>query len=175
MDVNAAAIARLGDMIFHYGELGMQEFRTSELLIRTLEAGGFQVDRNLSGFPTGFMACAGSGGSVMAFHCEYDGNPNNSQVSGVAERKEIVAGAPGHCEGHNVNAAVTISAGLAVKAAMDKFAIPGTLKVFGAPAEEQLVSRPYYVRDGHFEDVDIAFHAHILTISTPSTVFPSSA
>ena len=34
---NAAALARLGDMIFYYGELGMQEFRTSELL--TSDAG----------------------------------------------------------------------------------------------------------------------------------------
>ena len=34
--------------------------------------------------------------------------------------------------------------------------------MFGAPAEEQLISRPYFVRDGHFDDVDIAFHAHIL-------------
>ena len=159
---NSEALARLSDTIFYFGELGMQEFRTSELLTTTLEAGGFEVQRNLSGFPTGFMARAGSGDNVIALHCEFDGNPNNSQVPGVTERKEIVPGAPGHCEGHNVNAAVTVAAALAIKAAMDRFKIPGTLKLFGAPAEEQLVSRPYYVRDGHFDDVDIAFHAHIL-------------
>ncbi len=33
--------------------------------------------------------------------------------------------------------------------------------MFGAPAEEQLVSRPYFVRDGWFDDVDVAFHDHI--------------
>ena len=44
---------------------------------------------------------------------------------------------------------------------MEKFGLKGTLKVFGAPAEEQLVSRPYFVRDGHFDDVDLAFHDHI--------------
>ncbi len=161
VEQNAAALARLGDMIFYYGELGMQEFRTSGLLIDMLEAGGFEVTRNLSGFPTGFMATAGSGGPVIAMHCEFDANPGNSQVSGVAERKEIVPGAPGHCEGHNVNAAVTITAALAVRSAIQALGLPGTLKVFGAPAEEQLVSRPYFVRDGHFDDVDIAFHAHI--------------
>ena len=37
----------------------------------------------------------------------------------------------------------------------------GRLKVIGAPAEEQLISRPYMVRDGWFDDVDIAFHNHI--------------
>lgn len=159
---NAQALARLGDMIFYYGELGMQEFRTSELLTGTLERAGFDVARNLSGFPTGFMARFGSGDPVIALHCEFDANPGNSQVSGIPEKKEIVPGAPGHCEGHNVNAAVTITAALAIQSAMKSLGLPGTLKVFGAPAEEQLISRPYFVRDGHFDDVDIAFHSHIL-------------
>jgi aminobenzoyl-glutamate utilization protein B len=159
---NSEALARLSDAIFYFGELGMQEFRTSELLTTTLASGGFEIQRQLSGFPTGFLARAGHGGNVIALHCEFDANPNNSQVPGVTERKEIVPGAPGHCEGHNVNAAVTIVSALAIKAVMDRCRIPGTLKLFGAPAEEQLVSRPYYVRDGHFDDVDIAFHAHIL-------------
>jgi aminobenzoyl-glutamate utilization protein B len=149
-------------MIFYYGELGMQEFRTSELLTGTLEHAGFQVARNLSGFPTGFMAQFGSGDPVIALHCEFDANPDNSQAPGVTERREIVTGAPGHCEGHNVNAAVTVTAALAIQSAMKRFGLRGTLKVFGAPAEEQLISRPYYVRDGHFDDVDIAFHSHIL-------------
>jgi len=54
-----------------------------------------------------------------------------------------------------------IGAALAIKKAMDHFGITGTLKVFGAPAEEQLVSRPYFVRDGYFKDVDVALHDHI--------------
>ena len=107
------------------------------------------------------MARFGSGAPVIALHCEFDGNPGNSQVPGIAERKEIVPGAPGHCEGHNVNAAVTITAALAIKSAMKSLGLSGTLKVFGAPAEEQLISRPYFVRDGHFDDVDIAFHSHV--------------
>ena len=41
-----------------------------------------------------------------------------------------------------------IAGALAAKKAMEKFGLKGTLKVFGAPAEEQLVSRPYFVRDG---------------------------
>ena len=63
----------------------------------------------------------GTAATCIALHCEFDGNPNNSQVPGVTERKEIVPGAPGHCEGHNVNAAVTIVAALAIKAAMDRW------------------------------------------------------
>jgi aminobenzoyl-glutamate utilization protein B len=73
----------------------------------------------------------------------------------------IVEGAPGHTEGHNVNGAVMIGAALAIKKTIDEYGIKGTLKVFGAPAEEQLVSRPYFVRDGYFKDVDVALHDHI--------------
>ena len=161
LDRNAKAIATLNDSIFYFGELGMQEFETAELMCDLLENGGFQVERGIAGFPTGFCATYGSGAPVIAIHTEYDSNPDNSQASGVAEQTSIVEGAPGHCEGHNVNGAVLVACALAAKAAMEKFGLKGTLKVFGAPAEEQLVSRPYFVRDGWFDDVDVAIADHI--------------
>src|SRR5579885_378492 len=161
VDRNADATATLCDSIFYFGELGMQEFETAKLLCNVLEKGGFKVERGIAGFPTGFCATYGAGRPVIAMHTEYDANPDNSQAAGVAEPRAIVEGAPGHCEGHNVNAAVLVAGALAAARAIDRFGLKGTLKVFGAPAEEQLVSRPYYVRDGWFDDVDIAFHDRI--------------
>lgn len=161
LDRNAKAIACLSDNIFYFAELGMQEFESAKLMTALLEDAGFKVERGISGFPTGFCATFGSGHPVIAMHTEYDSNPDNSQASGIAEQTAIVDGAPGHCEGHNVNGAVLIASALAAKAAMEKFGLKGTLKVFGAPAEEQLLSRPYIVRDGWFDDVDLAFHNHI--------------
>jgi len=158
---NAGAIAQLGDNIFYFGELGMQEFETAKLMTGLLQTGGFKVERGISGFPTGFCATYGSGHPVVAIHTEYDSCPDNSQSPGVSTQQFIVEGAPGHCEGHNVNAAVLVGTALAAKSAMEKFGFKGTLKVFGGPAEEQLVSRPYLVRDGWFDDVDVAFHDHI--------------
>jgi len=158
---NAGAIAQLGDNIFYFGELGMQEFETAKLMTGLLQTGGFKVERGISGFPTGFCATYGSGHPVVAIHTEYDSCPDNSQSPGVPTQQFIVEGAPGHCEGHNVNAAVLVGTALAAKSAMEKFGFKGTLKVFGGPAEEQLVSRPYLVRDGWFDDVDVAFHDHI--------------
>src|SRR5215813_12508929 len=161
LDRNSKAIACLNDSIFYFAELGMQERETSKLMTALLEEAGFAVELGISGFPTGFCASFGSGHPVIAIHTEYDANPDNSQASGIAEQKSIVEGAPGHCEGHNVNGAVLVATALAAKAAMTKFGLAGTLKVFGAPAEEQLVSRPYFVRDGWFDDVDVAFANHI--------------
>jgi aminobenzoyl-glutamate utilization protein B len=161
IDRNARAIALLGDNIFFFGELGMQEFETAKLMTRLLEQGGFKVERGISGFPTGFCASYGTGHPVVAIHTEYDSCPDNSQAAGVPRQSFIVDGAPGHCEGHNVNAAVLVATALATRQAMERFGLPGTLKVFGGPAEEQLISRPYFVRDGWFDDVDVAFHDHI--------------
>jgi aminobenzoyl-glutamate utilization protein B len=161
LDRNAKAIATLSDSIFYFAELGMQEIKTADLMCELLEKAGFKVERGISGFASGFCATCGSGVPVIAIHTEYDANPDNSQASGVAEQRAIVEGAPGHCEGHNVNAAVLVASALAAKAAIDAFGLAGTLKVFGAPAEEQLISRPYFVRDGWFDDVDVAFADHI--------------
>ena len=161
IDRNAGAVALLNDNIFYFAELGMQEFETAGLMTDLLEKAGFKVERGIAGFPTGFCATWGSGAPVVAIHTEYDANPDNSQKSGVPEMSAIIDGAPGHCEGHNSNGAVLIAAALAAKASMEKFGLKGTLKVFGAPAEEQLVSRPYFVRDGWFDDVDVALTPHV--------------
>ena len=158
---NRRAIALVGDNVFYFGELGMQEFETMGLLTNVLEQGGFKVERGIAGLPTGFCATFGEGGPVVALHTEYDAVPDNSQAAGVTRKQSIVEGAPGHCEGHNVNAAVLVGAAMATAAAMKRYGIKGTLKVFGGPAEEQLIGRPYMVRDGWFDDVDVAFHDHI--------------
>ena len=54
-----------------------------------------------------------------------------------------------------------ITAVMAVRRAMEAHNLKGTLKVFGAPAEELVLARPYFVRDGYFDDVDVAFHPHL--------------
>ena len=41
---NRRAIALVGDNVFYFGELGMQEFETMGLLTGVLEQGGFKVE-----------------------------------------------------------------------------------------------------------------------------------
>lgn len=161
IDRNKDEIAKVGDAIFSYAELGMQEVETAALCSRLLTRMGYQVQMGISGIPTAILATYGTGKPVIAVHVEYDALPNGSQTPGMVERKEIVKGAPGHAEGHNTNAALWIGAAFAVKQAMEQHHLKGTIKLFSAPAEEQGISRPYFVRDGYFKDVDAAFHAHV--------------
>jgi aminobenzoyl-glutamate utilization protein B len=69
---NSKAIALLGDNIYYFAELGMQEFETAKLMTQILEEAGFKVERGISGMPTAFMATYGSGKPVVAVHTEYD-------------------------------------------------------------------------------------------------------
>jgi aminobenzoyl-glutamate utilization protein B len=52
------------------------------------------------------------------------------------------------------------AAAIAVKKSMERNGIPGTIKFYGSPAEETLISRPYMVRDGVFNDVDAVIDNH---------------
>ena len=81
---NSKAIALLGDNIYYFAELGMQEFETAKLMTQILEDAGFKVQRGISGMPTAFMATYGSGHPVIAIHTEYDTTPGNSQTPGSA-------------------------------------------------------------------------------------------
>jgi aminobenzoyl-glutamate utilization protein B len=52
------------------------------------------------------------------------------------------------------------AAAIAVKEAMARFGLKGTIKVFGSPAEEIVASRPYMIRAGLFEGVDAVIDNH---------------
>ena len=163
LDRNKDEVARIGDAVFYFGELGMQEFKTSEYTADALRKVGFNVETGIAGIPPAYVATWGSGKPVIGVHCEGDGLPNCSQMSGVAEERSIIAGgAPGHEEGHNTNMAVMIGGAVAAKHVMERGKIQGTLKVYFAPAEEQGIPRPYFLRDGYFDGVDAMFHPHIM-------------
>src|SRR5512132_739484 len=161
IDRNADQIATVGDVLYYFGEPGMQEYESSKYLKETLEQIGFKVEVGGAGLPTNVWATWGSGKPVIAIATEMDSLPEGSQTPGSIPRKPLVEGAPGHMEGHNVMAAVAVGAGHAVKKAMEQFKLPGTVVVSIGPAEEQLMSRPYLVRDGYFKDIDAAIITHV--------------
>jgi aminobenzoyl-glutamate utilization protein B len=151
---------KISDAIWEYAELGMQEFKSSKLLADTLEEAGFTVERGAAGMPTCFVASYGSGKPVIGILGEYDALPMISQKGRVATQDPLVEGAPGHGCGHNTMCTAAAAAAIAVKESMDKYGFQGTIKVFGSPAEETLISRPYMIRAGLFDDVDAVIDNH---------------
>jgi aminobenzoyl-glutamate utilization protein B len=158
---NADQIATVGDVLYYFAEPGMQEYESAKFVKEILESAGFQVELGGAGMPTNVWAKWGSGKPVIAIATEMDALPEGSQTPGSIPRKPLVEGAPGHMEGHNVMGAVGVGAAFAVKKTMEQFKIPGTILLSIGPAEEQLISRPYLVRDGYFKDVDAALLTHV--------------
>ena len=66
----------------------------------------------------------------------------------------------GHACGHNLFAAGSLGAAEAIQHWLQETGTSGTLKVIGTPAEEGGSGKVYMVREGLFDDVDIALHWH---------------
>jgi aminobenzoyl-glutamate utilization protein B len=151
----------MNDMVFSFAELGFQETETSKYLSGILEKEGFKVEKGIAGIPTAWMATWGEGKPVIALGSDIDCIPQASQKPGVAYHDPIIAGAPGHGEGHNSGEPLNILAALAVKKVMEREHIKGTLKIWPGVAEELLGTKAYYVRAGYFKDVDIQLFTHV--------------
>ncbi len=152
---------RIVDSIFSFSELGYQEFETAAHVTRLIEKEGFQVTRGQAGMPTAFVAAWGSGKPVIGFMADIDGLPETSQKPGVAYHAPLIANGPGHGEGHNAGQAVNVTAAIVVKNLMQKYNIPGTIRVYPGVAEELLGSRTYMVNSGLFRDLDVMLSSHI--------------
>ena len=61
VDRNAEQIATIGDVLYYFGEPGMQEYESSKYLKETLERIGFKVEVGGAGLPTNVWATWGSG------------------------------------------------------------------------------------------------------------------
>ena len=149
------------DSVFSFGELGFQEFETSKYLTGILEKEGFQVKSGVAGIPTAFVATWGHGKPVIALGSDIDDIPQASQKPGVAYHDPIIAGAPGHGEGHNSGMPLNILAAIAVKKVMEREHLSGTIMLWPGVAEELLGTKAYYVRAGIFKDVDVVLFCHV--------------
>jgi aminobenzoyl-glutamate utilization protein B len=153
---------RMSDMIWSYAELGLEEYRSAELLADGMEAAGFKVDRGVAEMPTAFVATwsYGSGRPVIGFLGEYDALPMLSQKAGVPRKDPLVPGAPGHGCSHNTMFVTQALTAVTLKEFMEKKGLSGTLKLYGSPAEEILTSRPFMVKAGLFEGIDVVLDNH---------------
>lgn len=160
------AVNRLADeilsvnrSIWEFAEVGLEEHRSSALLVDKLKAAGFRVRTGLADMPTAFVAEFGEGKPVIGLLCEYDALPGLSQKLSP-DRDPVKDGAPGHGCGHSGLGAGTLGAALAVKAMMEQHRFPGTIRLYGTPAEETVIGKVYMTLAGDFRDLDTCLHFH---------------
>ncbi|PTJ64634.1 M20 family metallopeptidase [Staphylococcus saprophyticus] len=127
-------------------ELGNEEIFASRTLTETLTQHGFEVETNIAGHATGFIASYDSGQTGPTIGClaEYDALPGL-----------------GHACGHNIIGTASTFAGIALKQVIDK--VGGKVIVLGCPAEEggeNGSAKATYVKEGIIDDLDIALMVH---------------
>ena len=159
IEENRDIITDVHHKIWEYAEVGLQETKSAKLMSEILEKNGFQIEKGVAGMPTAFVATYGTRGPVIGLMGELDALPGISNKA-VPYQDPIKEGAPGHGCGHNSYAATALGASLAIKEAIDKYNISGTVKCFGCPAEETLVGKVFMVRDGIFDGVDACLGHH---------------
>ena len=120
VDEYSEKIIELSRMIHAEPELGHEEYKASKLIVQSLEQHGYTVETGVAGMNTSFKARIGSGKPVIGLIAEYDALP------GI-----------GHACGHNLIAASAFGAAVGLAAVMNE--LPGTVVIFGTPAEEGVV------------------------------------
>ncbi|MGB5891282.1 MAG: amidohydrolase [Thermoanaerobaculia bacterium] len=160
-----AELKSLNQSIWSHPELGLQEHHAASELIRFLEQAGFEVERGVAGMPTAFVATAGSGEPVIGILAEYDALPGMSQAT--VPRREPRTDAPsgseadiGHACGHSVYGTASAGAAAAAWHAARQAGLPGTIRLYGTPAEETGIGKVFMQRAGLFDDLDAALEWH---------------
>ncbi|HYZ31820.1 MAG TPA: M20 family metallopeptidase [Crenalkalicoccus sp.] len=160
VDAKAAPFTALSDRVWGMPELAYTEHRSCAEHAAMLREQGFRVTGQVAGIPTAVMGEAGEGGPVIAILGEYDALPGLSQEAGVAEPRPLPGPGYGHGCGHNLLGAAALLAATAVKDWLAESGLPGRVRYYGCPAEEGGAAKGFMVRDGAFDDVDIAITWH---------------
>lgn len=158
LDSKTATYSAIAQNIWELAEMGYQEEKSSALLQKTLSDEGFTIKKGVANIPTAFTAEYGSGAPVIAIMGEYDALPGLSQEA-VAEKKSAGKTA-GHACGHHLFGTASTAAAISVKDWMIATKTKGTIRFYGTPAEEGGSGKVYMVREGLFDDVDVALHWH---------------
>ena len=159
IDANQQRYAEVAKEIWDLAEVGYQETKSSALLQAELQAAGFRVEAGVAGMPTGFVASYGTGGPIIGILAEFDALPGITQDASP-ERHPIDTKDSGHACGHHLFGTGSTAAAIAVKEWLAASGAPGTIRLYGTPAEEGGAGKVYVVREGLFKDVDIVLHWH---------------
>ncbi|HVB11039.1 MAG TPA: M20 family metallopeptidase [Bacillota bacterium] len=153
-------LSAAADKVWEFAETKFEEVQSAQVLIDLLEREGFQVQTGLADMSTAFVGSYGRGGPVVAILGEYDALSGLSQAAETPEPKAIVSGANGHGCGHNLLGVGALAAAIAVRHYMEAAGLPGTVRYYGCPGEENGSGKAFMARAGLFSDVDFALTWH---------------
>jgi|SRR5215469_661701 len=137
----ADSLIALSERIHSHPETAWEEHRAAAWVAEALDAGGFDVTASYLGLETALLATAGSGPFRVGICAEYDALPGL-----------------GHACGHNLIAATSVGASLALAPLADDLGI--TVELYGTPAEEGGGGKIEMLDRGAFAGLDLAMLAH---------------
>ncbi len=144
-----AELIAAADYLFCHPELAYKEYLSSKYLAKFLERHGFEISYKTAGIETAFTAVWRSNGAtedtkpILGFMAEYDA---------LAEI--------GHACGHNLLGTGVCAAACAMKADMEATGAPGTIYVYGCPAEEIMSGKIVMQEHGVFNHLDVGIMWH---------------
>ena len=159
LDSNQGRLSEISRQLWEFAEPALKENRSAALLVDILKREGFTVEEGVAGMPTAFVASFGSGKPMIGILAEYDALPGLSQKA-AARREAVTPGAAGHGCGHNLFGAASVGAALALKQTLADSRLPGTIRLYGCPAEETVVGKTRMARAGLFADLAAAVVWH---------------
>lgn len=157
----APTVQEIAQKLWDLSEVSLLEIKSSAYLKALLKKNGFAItSEKTASVPTAFVAEYGKGKPIIGILLEYDALPGlgNEAVPKKQPRKDGVTS--GHGCGHNLIGGGSMGAALAIKNLMQEKEIPGTLRVYGAAAEESEGAKVFMARAGVFDDVDAMLHWH---------------
>ena len=133
----------MSDYIFDNPEIGLQEYKASKYLIDYLEKNNFVVERNIGGLDTAFKATYenGHGGPSIGILVEYDA------LEGI-----------GHACGHHMQGPLGLGVAITLKNYLKDKSYK--LVIYGTPAEETIGGKLTMIKNGCFQDIDVALMTH---------------
>lgn len=146
----------LSDDICTHPEVGYKETRSVQKLAETLRKHNFSVEVGVGGFDTAFKA-------------RYRGGSSRPNL-GVIVEYDALRGTEGafHGDQHCAQGPVGIAAAVAIAEFLAKEQLPGTVTVFGTPAEELLEpsAKTQMHRNNVFDGMDVIVRSHASTTTS---------
>ena len=160
IDNKKEMILKASDEIWECAETAFLEEKSAKIICDILKEEGFEVEEGIAGIATAFKGTFGSGKPVIGFLGEYDALSGLDQEAGLAEKKQIHAGAPGHGCGHNMLGTASLASAIGVKKYLEETGKSGTVVYLGCPGEEGGSGKAFMAKEGAFSDLDAAITWH---------------